>query len=820
MGLSFEHAPHAIGSLPDAGAPVTVFGPWDAITQLGQRALAGASPITLMDEAVGLVREKLGVTHAAILQLLPKGDQLIVRAATGWRTRSIVGLLEPAGAESLVGYTLASKEAVVVPDYGRETRFRVPGALLEEALVSGLVVVVNGQNRPFGVLAAHSRERRDFSGGDVDFIEALAKVVSAAIEREESERSRARLAAIVESTTDLVATADPSGRLLDMNAGGRRMLGLDPSVDVTQMQIRMAHPAWAYEVVRREAIPAAIRDGAWSGETTLLGAHGREIPVSQVILSHKSPDGTVEYLSTIMRDISERKRAEETIRKERAFFELMVDALPGVFYLFGADGRMVRWNVNFERITGYSHDEVARRGPLEFIAEEDRALVAARIQEVFAAGASNVEACLLSKEGLTTPYYFVGVRTVIDGMPCCIGMGMDVTERKRTEEALRQSEEQLRQAQKMEAIGRLAGGVAHDFNNLLTVITGYGELLLGAMGTHDRHRESVEEIRKAAERATILTRQLLAFSRRQVLQPRAVNVNEIVSDAVKMLGRLIGEDVQLVTCLDPHLGSVMADPGQLEQVITNLAVNARDAMPRGGTLTLETANVEIDQARAHGLQGARPGPHVALTVRDTGCGMDSATVARVFEPFFTTKERGKGTGLGLSTVYGIVRQSGGDVEVASTLGGGTTFRIYLPRIVAAVAAARDSHPRPAQLGGTETVLLVEDEAAVRELLGRILRKAGYRVLACADPADAIAVANTERPIQLVVTDVVMPRMSGPEMAESLLASHPGMRVLFISGYSDEAIEQHGVLEPGTHFLQKPFTAPIVLQKVREVIEAP
>ena len=392
-------------------------------------------------------------------------------------------------------------------------------------------------------------------------------------------------------------------------------------------------------------------------------------------------------------------------------------------------------------------------------------------------------------------------------------------ERKRAEEALRQSEEQLRQSQKMEAIGRLAGGIAHDFNNLLMIIMGYSELLLNELDQAHHMREKVEETQKAAQRAVSLVRQLLAFSRKQVLDPQVVDLNAVVGNLEKMLRRLIGEDIELITRMDPSLGRVKADPGQLEQVIMNLAVNARDAMPQGGKLTIETGNVEAAEAAARQLAPTQPGPYVQLVVRDTGCGMDAATQAYIFEPFFTTKEEGKGTGLGLSTVYGIVKQSSGGIQVQSALGRGTAFTIYLPRIDEATTAAepRKEPDRPPY--GMETVLLVEDEQGVRTLVRDGLRQYGYTVLEARHGVEAFLISNQHQgPIHLLVTDVVMPGMTGREVAHQLMPLHPGMKVLYISGYIDDAGLRSGTDQARTGFLQKPFTPEALARKVRDMLD--
>ncbi len=396
----------------------------------------------------------------------------------------------------------------------------------------------------------------------------------------------------------------------------------------------------------------------------------------------------------------------------------------------------------------------------------------------------------------------------------------EIAERRRAEEALRRSEERLRQSQKLEAVGRLAGGVAHDFNNLLSVILSYAELLLRRLEPAERFRDELSEIQCAGRRAADLTRQLLAFSRQQVLDPTILDVNEVIAGVSGMLARLLGEDIDLELLRSPCPAKVRADRGQLEQVLLNLVVNARDAMPDGGKLTIETARVELDETQAFGQLGAQHGAYVLLLVSDTGVGMDEVTRARAFEPFYTTKERGKGTGLGLSTVFGIVTQSGGGIRLESEPGAGATFRIYLPR-----AEGEVESPRPAATdrdlpGGTETILLVEDEDQVRAVAGSILRSAGYQVLAARSAAEALLLVESHAGrIDLLLTDVVMPKMTGRQLAERVLAIRPGIRVLFMSGYTDDVMLQHGIPDSGIWLLPKPLTPSALTRRVRQAIDS-
>ncbi len=391
--------------------------------------------------------------------------------------------------------------------------------------------------------------------------------------------------------------------------------------------------------------------------------------------------------------------------------------------------------------------------------------------------------------------------------------------RQQAEEALREREEQLRQSQKMEAIGRLAGGIAHDFNNLLTAITGYSEVILRKLNEKDPLRPHALEIKKAGDRAAALTRQLLAFSRRQVLAPKVLDLNAVVSTMERMLQRLIGEDIELVTALGSGLGSVKADPGQLEQVILNLAVNARDAMPGGGRLVIETANVEVEEQGDQSSGWIPSGAFVMLSVTDTGTGMDEETRARIFEPFFTTKEKGKGTGLGLSTVYGIIKQSGGHISVHSEVNAGTSFRIYLPRVTDEVEVLELEEEPAEHLTGTETILLVEDEQLVRDLARGILLTSGYKVLEAPHGGEALLICESYKgPIHLMLTDIVMPHVNGKELYERVSPLRPEMKVLFMSGYTDEALPESGRLEPESPFIEKPFTPDALTVKLRQILD--
>jgi len=516
---------------------------------------------------------------------------------------------------------------------------------------------------------------------------------------------------------------------------------------------------------------------------------------------------------------ADKHAAESALRMSERRFRALVEESWDAVALFGSDGSILYGSPATTRLLGYDLSEFVGRNAMELIHPDDRAAVLVSLQEAMVAPRARVQVAARVRHKNGGWRYLEGVFTNLLDDPsvaAIVNNYRDVTDR-------RILEEQVMLSKKMEAIGRLAGGVAHDFNNILTAIGGYTDLLLADLPPDDHRRHDVEEIYQAAQRAAGLTQQLLAFSRRQVLQPKVIDLNALVPEIEKMLRRLIGEDILFATVLHPHLGNVRADPGQIEQVIVNLAVNARDAMPDGGRLTIETRNVELDAEYAVDHPTVKPGRYVMLAVTDSGIGMDEETKSRIFEPFFTTKVRGKGTGLGLATVYGIVQQTGGHIWPYSEPGRGTTMRVYLPRVDApADAIEHPSDAAPDTLRGNETILVVEDEAPVRAVTRQLLERNGYTVLEAPDGAAALALvdgAAGSRHIDLLLTDVIMPGMSGRELADKLKARRPNVRVLFMSGYTDDAVVRHGMLEPGLAYLEKPFRPPMLLKKVRGVLQS-
>ncbi len=531
----------------------------------------------------------------------------------------------------------------------------------------------------------------------------------------------------------------------------------------------------------------------------------------------------------LSREVAQHRSAEEALREREEIFERFMEHSP--MYVFFKDKhiRALRLSRNFEVMLGKPMAELlGKRMDELFPSELAKSMVADDIRIMKEGKVVTVEEELNGRFYSTTKFPIV-----IDGHSRYLaGFTVDITERRQAEaererdvaERFRLTEEkarledQLRQFQKVEAIGRLAGGVAHDFNNLTAIVLGYGQMLLGQLRPEDSSRKWAEQIVAAGQRSAALTRQLLAFSRRQVLQPEVLDLNDLLLNLEKMLGRLIGEDIHLRFKLAAKPGRIKADPGQIEQVVTNLVLNARDAMPLGGSLRVETAAVELDETHALSHESAIPGRYVLLTLADTGCGMDKATLGRLFEPFFTTKPKGLGTGLGLATVYGIVKQSGGYIYVCSEYGEGTTFRIYLPRTDAEPEAKSPPAAEEVPRGNGELILLVEDEVPLRQLCETILARLGYRVSAAGDSLEGLMLVR-EQGLEpdLVVTDVIMPGMNGAEMVERLRRDRPDLKVLYMSGYPDEAIVRHGVLDPGIPFIQKPFTERALAAKVQQAL---
>ena len=760
--------------------------------------------------------------------------------------------------------------------------------------------------------------------------------------RKHADATRARLAAIVDSSDDAIFRVALDDTILTWNAGAGRLYGYSAGEMIGRMRALLVPPGKSDELV--QIMERAVRgDASVSVETQRIRKDGTVVDVSLVISPMTDSAGRITSVSTIARDITERRQAETAVRGERDRAQQYLDTADVILLSLDLDGRITLVNRYACSLLGWTCDELIGRDFIETcLPARTRDALRKTFHNVLAGDVSKVESPVLSRSGeeRLIEWRNITLRDDAGRATGTLSSGADVTERNQAVEALRQAEERMRfalqsanigiwdmdytsgvlrwsdtmaaqyglqpgtfdetfdgfverihpddrasvletvgkamasgtdfsvsnralwpdgtvrwltgagrmllgeggvavrgvgisqdvtarrtleeqyqQAQKMEAIGRLAGGVAHDFNNLLTVILGFCELLLADLDSADPRQADIAEIQKAGARAAALTRQLLAFSRKEIIEPTLLDLNLIVTDIRVLLDRLIGEDVKVVLGLGRALALVKADRGQIEQVILNLAVNARDAMPKGGTLTIETANIELDESRAMAHPALAAGPYVALTVTDTGTGMTDEVQARLFEPFFTTKGVGKGTGLGLATVHGIVtRGGGGGVTVDSALGRGTSFTVYFPRADAAAIVAVPPPPVAPPRVGKHTVLVVEDAEGLGELTRRLLERQGYTVLLAANADKARQLFEENSSIDLLLTDVVMPGASGPELVMHLMERRPTLKVIYMSGYTDEAIVHHGVLDPGIAFLHKPYSSETLARKIREVLD--
>jgi two-component system cell cycle sensor histidine kinase/response regulator CckA len=624
----------------------------------------------------------------------------------------------------------------------------------------------------------------------------------------------------VEHAADLVHWVDPAGRILYANESTCRRTGYTAEaiigLGVWDLDLELTQDVWPerWEQIKRR--------GSFAIESFHRTRDGEVYPV-ELSINHVEQDGR-EYAFAFARDVSERKKAEASLRQSEERFRGIFEQGSVGIALLDQKRCFLRANPAFCRMLGYEEHEIVGKGVLAITVPEDEDSSRKRTRAKYAgdlAGAE-MERRYLRKDGQAM-WGHVSTAHLRDesGRPIgTVAVVQDITERKRAEQALLESEEQLRQAQKMEAIGQLAGGIAHDFNNVLTAILGYSEMILESDECLSATlRADVEEIRAAGERASSFTRQILAFSRRNALRPETLLLNDILAQMERLLRRTLGETIQLVTVADPCLGFVEVDEHQFEQVIVNLALNARDAMPTGGKLTLETANVELGKAFSRTHPGLQPGPYVMLAVSDTGLGMDQETKSHIFEPFFTTKPPGKGTGLGLATAYGVVRQSGGNIFVRSEPANGTTFEVYLPRLDRLTENRVHSRGVPRSLTGSETILVVEDEEAVRNLIQRALGHLGYRIVAVGSGDEALALMEGELAVDLLLTDVMLPgNLQGNDLAQAVSLIHPGLAVLYVSGYTPDAIVHTGRLDPGVNYVEKPFRPDELARRVRELLD--
>jgi len=686
------------------------------------------------------------------------------------------------------------------------------GKVLDEGEFNGFEMEMYRTDRSTFWVSLAARIVKDANGNPLYF-EGIVEDITKRKRTEQDLRSRdEQMMSIVENTAEIIHIIDPGGNFIFISPSWEQSTGFPVSETVGRSFIDYVHP---------EDAPACIkvfRDVLETGkphkimEFRVKHASGKWIWFINSGVAIKDADGKTVNFMGISMDITERKQSEKEILRERDFSRAVINSLPGLFYIINSEGRFIRWNRNLNTVSGYSDEEISRISILNLASPEYQPIAKTIVEEVLTKGHVEGEAYLKAADGTVRPFLTNGSLFYNDNKPFIIGVSYDISDRKHLEE-------QLMQSQKMEAVGQLAGGMAHDFNNLLQAILGYIELVLMKMPSSDPNYPRLCEVKRAGERASVLTRQMLAFSRRQVLQLSLIDINEVIADLIKMLNRLLGEDIELVFKPGKHASSAKADRSQIEQVLTNLCVNARDAMPGGGRLVIETSDLFADETFVNGHEWAKPGHYICISVTDTGSGMDNKTVKKIFEPFFTTKEKGKGTGLGLAMVYGIIRQHQGMVQVYSEPGSGSCFRIYLPADNTGLTSENIQEEHAEAAGGSETILLAEDDNQIRELACGILEEAGYMVLPASDGQEAFEIfrENSDR-INLLFLDVIMPRQSGGAVYDRAREINPVIKCLFASGYSRDGLHNNYILDEGLHLLQKPYTRDAMLLAVRRVLD--
>ncbi|MGB7846596.1 MAG: PAS domain S-box protein [Candidatus Acidiferrum sp.] len=650
-----------------------------------------------------------------------------------------------------------------------------------------------------------------FSLLGISFVCYALRIAMSQFRQQRGEETVRRQALAMDTSVDGIALLDENGLHSYANSAFASMFGFDGLGRIVGRPWRIVYAFQEISRLEPEVRKSLERKGKWSSPLSLRRPDGSTLSVEMTVAM--LPDGGI---VCACRDLSLREQAEKARAEAEAKYRMLVEHVNAITYIaeIGMEGQWYYVSPQVESILGYTPEEwlPISHAWANMIHPDDMATVTAAEEASRGGEPFQAEFRMKRKDGREV--WLNDTAVVVQGNnahPVMEGIIVDITERKVLEK-------QLQQSRKMEAVGRLAGGIAHDFNNLLTIITGYTDLVLSRASVPLELRADIERIENAAARAAALVRQLLAFSRKQVLQPKTLDLNAIVVNMDKLVRRLIDDNIRMQTQIQDGLGKVKADPAQIEQVIMNLVVNARDAMPKGGRLVLETSNVDLDSTYAIEHTSVKPGRYVMLAVSDTGVGMDAETVTHIFEPFYTTKDSARGTGLGLSTVYGIVKQSGGYIWVYSEPGRGSTFKVYLPRVEDLVEEEAPKHVPFSERRGTETVLLVEDEEAVRDLVQTILSGQGYEVLVARDPRHAEEIAREfAGEIHLLLTDVVMPGISGRELAERIEASRPGICVLYMSGYTENVITSGGMLERGLAFLQKPFSPAVLIQKIREAL---
>ncbi len=650
----------------------------------------------------------------------------------------------------------------------------------------------------------------------------LADISERMLALEAVKKSEAEFRELFENANDLIYTHDLEGNFTSLNRAGETITGY-PREEALKLNVMDVVAPEFRELAKEKTQTKLGGERSTSYETVIIRKDGGRVTLDlSTRLIHK--DGAAVGVQGIARDISQRKMAEEALRRSEQQLRVVTDTVPAVIAYVDNEQICRFANRTYCEWLGKPIEDVIDRHLSEIQTEESYKLILPEIEAALSGERFTLERTSNirdAREDSDEPRHLrLDYVPDINADGTVLGyfaFAIDLSETKQAQEALRNSEEQLMQAQKLESIGRLAGGIAHDFNNMLTAITGYSDLALRRMKADDPLRHHVEEILKAGKRSAELTNQLLAFSRRQMLQPRIIDVNHVITDTMVMLRRLIGEDIDLTVQLGEEMASVNVDPGQLSQILVNLVINSRDAMPEGGSIVIETGNRKLDQTYSSEHHNTPPGDYVMIAVSDNGVGMDEETRSQIFEPFFTTKEVGKGTGLGLSTVYGVVKQSNGNVWVYTEPGQGTTIKIYLPSAEAIAPAEGLKAPSGQIRFGTETILLVEDEDVVRNLSREVLQSCGYTVIEASNGVEALEIfERMPRRIDLLMTDVVMPQMGGRDLAKKILELQPDIKILFTSGYTDSAAVRHGVLEKGSNFIAKPFTFGQLAGKLKEV----
>lgn len=771
---------------------------------------------TVVSKLADAAMQQCDADEVSVLLPTPDGSELYVAAVRGPNRERLLGERIPL-TEGIASWVARTREPVFLDGEVLDNRFTAlwPRPDIKAAISVPMQVA----NKLIGVINLNDTKRhRIFSLGQMKALSILASTAAAALETaslySQVRRAEENYRSIFDNAVEGIFQVSRQGEFLSANPALARTLGYDSGASlITESSTNPLN--WTSRDAWQEFARKLESEGSLLGfEMVCRRRDGQEVILSTSARLVTDELGEILYFEGFAEDVTESRHAQAALRQSEAELRALFEAMTDLIVVFDHEGRYRKIAPTKGALTYWKPEDLIGKTVVDIFPPSDAQFFLSYIRQALAESRTLRTEYKLETSWKNAWYEF-SVSPMDEASVVCVAR--DVTERKRVEGALAASEERLRQSQKLEAIGRLAGGVAHDFNNILTVIGGYSSLLLDKLPVTSPYRSSVEEIKRAGDRAGGLTRQLLAFSRKQILQPKVLDLNQVVSEMERLVRRLIGEDVELTAVLEADLGLVKADPSQVEQVLLNLLVNARDAMPDGGKLTIETKNVELASGYAQRF-GIAPGSYVMLAVSDNGFGMDAETQGRIFEPFFTTKNASKGTGLGLSTVYGIVKQSGGHIWVYSEERKGTTFKIYLPRVQEHAEAETTEAPE-AVPAGTETLLVVEDEDQVRAILEQMLKELGYKVIAAASGPEALDLARKQAGlIDLMITDLVMPQMSGRELVDRMRQQEPNIKVLFMSGYTDDAIVRHGLLDASLEFLQKPFDAAGVASKVRQVLD--